>query len=298
MATGSGSYTFAYDPLGRRKQFSDGVSTKDFFYDGLNLLSDGTTSYLNGAGLDEPLQMTASSNTYSYLQDHLGSTTRLVNASSGTLVGRYFYTSYGKLDNQSNPVAANALTYTGREEDGTSLMHYRARYYDPSLEVFISEDPLGDAQRYVGGNPLSFIDPLGLVRRSENGPQSLEGTGSGGVGGGNWSFPTARSIPVQGYTRFVPCQPESFGQPYGTRGTIDLKPTIDQINAGTLKARPYYNKEGILPQQPKGYYNEYRVSHPDSTLQKPGPMRIIQGAGGEMYFSPNHLQSGPIRITP
>jgi len=28
----------------------------------------------------------------------------------------------------------------------------------------VSQDPLGDAQRYVSGNPIRFIDPLGLYK--------------------------------------------------------------------------------------------------------------------------------------
>ena len=51
-----------------------------------------------------------------------------------------------------NPQPANPYTYIGREDDGTGLLYYRARYYDPELEVFLSQDPLGDAQRYVGGS--------------------------------------------------------------------------------------------------------------------------------------------------
>lgn len=83
----------------------------------------------------------------------------------------YDYTSYGKLEgNGSNLPAANPFTYTGREDDGTGLLYYRARYYDPELEVFISQDPLGDKQRYVGGNPLSFNDPLGLEAGYAYGP--------------------------------------------------------------------------------------------------------------------------------
>jgi RHS repeat-associated protein len=61
------------------------------------------------------------------------------------------------------------LTYTGREDDQTGLLYYRARYYDPEAEIFISQDPLGDAQRYVGGNPLSFTDPLGLYKLGTDG---------------------------------------------------------------------------------------------------------------------------------
>jgi uncharacterized protein RhaS with RHS repeats len=44
----------------------------------------------------------------------------------------------------------------------TGYLFYRNRYYDPALGLFIADDPLGDAQRYVGNNPLGFTDPLGL----------------------------------------------------------------------------------------------------------------------------------------
>jgi len=47
--------------------------------------------------------------------------------------------------------------------------YYRARYYHPGLQRFVSEDPLnvlmsGDVNlySYVRENPLSFVDPLGL----------------------------------------------------------------------------------------------------------------------------------------
>ena len=40
----------------------------------------------------------------------------------------------------------NDLLYTGREYDrDTGLYYYRARYYDPEIGRFISEDPLGPA---------------------------------------------------------------------------------------------------------------------------------------------------------
>ncbi len=98
----------------------------------------------------------------SYLQDHQGSTSQLVDSLNGSSKARYDYKSYGKLEgNGNNPQVSNPFTYTGREDDGTGLLYYRARYYDPDLEVFISQDPLGDAQQYVGGNPLKLMDPSG-----------------------------------------------------------------------------------------------------------------------------------------
>ncbi len=49
-----------------------------------------------------------------------------------------------------------------------SMAYYRARYYDPSIGRFISEDPIGfnggiNFYRYVYDNPVNFTDPHGLA---------------------------------------------------------------------------------------------------------------------------------------
>lgn len=57
------------------------------------------------------------------------------------------------------------LQYSGWTRSGR---YYRARYYHPGLQRFISEDPLGFAAgdpnlyAYVGNNPIDRRDPLGL----------------------------------------------------------------------------------------------------------------------------------------
>jgi RHS repeat-associated protein len=60
------------------------------------------------------------------------------------------------------------FAYTGRERDEeTGLYYYRARYYDPAVGRFVSEDPLGFAAgdtnlvRYVGNKTLIARDPMG-----------------------------------------------------------------------------------------------------------------------------------------
>jgi RHS repeat-associated protein len=49
----------------------------------------------------------------------------------------------------------------------TEIPDYRARYYDPAIGRFISEDPIGfrggrNFYAYVGNNPILFRDPSGL----------------------------------------------------------------------------------------------------------------------------------------
>jgi RHS repeat-associated protein len=77
--------------------------------------------------------------------------------------------------------------YTGRENDGTGLYYYRARYYSPSLKRFISEDPMGLAEglneyAYASGNPVLYSDPLGLWTFQLGFSGTGAGFGFGGIG--------------------------------------------------------------------------------------------------------------------
>jgi RHS repeat-associated protein len=167
----SGSVTYKYDALGRRIQRtpSSGVST-NFIYDRQEVVkdinSDGSTiEYLNGPGIDNKIRQkgSTSSTTYYFSQDHLGSTTALT-GTTGKLVERETYDAYGN----SAGSTRTRYGYTGRERDPlTTLLYYRARFYDAQLGRFISEDPIGlvggiNAYAYVENNPLRFADPSGL----------------------------------------------------------------------------------------------------------------------------------------
>jgi RHS repeat-associated protein len=85
----------------------------------------------------------------------------------GSVFGTYAYSAYGETV-PLGPDGGNPLQYTGRENDGTGLYYYRARYYDPVLKRFVREDPIGiegglNLHGYVNGDPLSRIDPFGLA---------------------------------------------------------------------------------------------------------------------------------------
>jgi RHS repeat-associated protein len=167
----SGSVTYKYDALGRRVQSapSSGAST-NFSYDGQEVVldknSDGTAlEYLNGPGIDNKIRQkgASSKSTYYFTQDHLGSTTTLTNT-NGALVERETYDAYGNSAGSAN----TRYGYTGRERDPlTGLLYYRARWYDPQVGRFVSEDPIGLAGgintfAYVSNNPQNATDPSGL----------------------------------------------------------------------------------------------------------------------------------------
>jgi len=116
--------------------------------------------------LDEELSVLRSGTTSYYETDGLGSATSLSNG-AGALAKTYTYDSYGKLT-ASTGTLTNQFQYTGREFDSeTGLYFNRARYYDPQVGRFISEDPVGflggiNKYAYVLNRPTNFSDPSGL----------------------------------------------------------------------------------------------------------------------------------------
>jgi RHS repeat-associated protein len=171
-----GTVNFKYDPLGRRiqKSFTQSgtTTTTDYLYDGPNRLEDVDVNgnllarYVQGKGIDEPLEEIASGTTSYYQQDGLGSVTSL-SSTTGTIGNNtYTYDSYGNTTTSATVV--NPYRYTGREFDTeTGLYYYRARYYDQSVGRFLSEDPSGlgggiNFYSYTGDSPANRKDALGL----------------------------------------------------------------------------------------------------------------------------------------
>ena len=112
--------------------------------------------------------------TYFYHFDGLGSTIAMTNA-SGSIVNKYAYDEYGNVLASVEGVS-NPFKYVGRYgimHDDTGLLYMRARYYDPEVGRFISRDPIGFAggdinlYAYVAANPVTWVDPLGLIKFRE-----------------------------------------------------------------------------------------------------------------------------------
>ncbi|MGB2715553.1 MAG: RHS repeat-associated core domain-containing protein, partial [Vicinamibacterales bacterium] len=192
--SGPVSASFAYDGFGRRRAKTVSGMTTQFLYDGLNPVQElasgtPTANTLTGLGIDEYFRRIDSSTTRYYLADALQSSIALTDG-SGAVQTSYTYESFGGLST-SGSGTPNTIGYTGREADGTGLFYYRARYYDPRLQRFLTEDPVGLAAginvfAYVVNSPTRYIDPLGLKPVAGFGPSGGGGGGAGqGTGGGN-----------------------------------------------------------------------------------------------------------------
>ncbi|MEQ1627965.1 MAG: RHS repeat-associated core domain-containing protein [Nitrospira sp.] len=163
--------SFSYDSFGRRTGKIIQGTTTNFVYDRLNPVQEKagatvTANLLTGLGIDEFLTRTDGAGTRGLLTDALGSTVALGDG-TGTIQTQYTYEPFGYAS-QTGAANTNSYKYTGREDDGTGLYYYRARYYHPRLQRFLSEDPIGfesgsfNLFSYVRANPISFTDPLGL----------------------------------------------------------------------------------------------------------------------------------------
>jgi RHS repeat-associated protein len=165
---------FKYDGTGARLEATRSSVTTRYIYDAAgNLLAEADAAnqiqryYIYGAGL---LAMAEPAGAlYCYHFDATGHTVALTNISKA-IVNKYAYSPFGTIANQEETVA-QPFKFVGQygvmtEDNGWYYM--RARYYDPEVGRFISEDPLGfdggdvNLYAYTSNNPVMFSDPLGL----------------------------------------------------------------------------------------------------------------------------------------
>jgi len=168
---------YKYDPFGRRIRRTAQNKTRVYVYDGDNQIEELNSSgsvvarYTQGLGIDEPIALYRSGKKYYYHADGLGSIVAMTD-NHGTPKASYTYDAFGNDSPPSPPPPPSSVTnpfrHTGRELDSeTGLYYYRARYYDPQVGRFLSEDPIRfrggvDFYTYVGNKPVVFADPFGV----------------------------------------------------------------------------------------------------------------------------------------
>ena len=189
-----------YDPLGRRisktVEVSEGTATHTtqtwYLWHDEKLLAEYQSNgamqkryaYLPGRYLPE--QMEDANGIYTIHGDHL-ETPRAMTDASGNVVWKMHNTAFGDawieddLDEDGNAITLN-IRFPGQYFDLETEMHYNYfRDYAPGLGRYVQSDPIGlkgglNTYRYVNGNPLKYIDPLGLVYGLGRGPYSQTNT--------------------------------------------------------------------------------------------------------------------------
>ena len=139
--------------------------------------------YVHGPGADQPLATEVyplgaaptpgAGSQYYYHADGEGSI-RLLTDANGQIANRYDYDSYGQRLSVIESLPLQPYGWKGREWiPGPNIYYNRARFYDPVLGRFMSQDPLGyeggDSNLYsfAWNNPRNWNDPKGLSALSD-----------------------------------------------------------------------------------------------------------------------------------
>ncbi len=189
MSTGGGA-TYFYNGLGQRiyKSSSNSYVTYDeaghiigeYNYHGPVV---NETLYVG----DIPVAIGTPTAAYFINTDHLN-TPRVITDSNGNFQSFLPFTPFG----DKPPITANnALAYNARfpgqfYDPETGLNNNGFRDYDPSTGRYVESDPIGlnggiNTYGYVGGNPVSEVDTIGLLNEAsiENTKFTIETTGYG-----------------------------------------------------------------------------------------------------------------------
>lgn len=120
---------------------------------------------------DMPVLVSAGRQLYNVYTDQIN-TPRLMTNSSNVAVWSWNADPFGVTEPDSNPAGLGNFTFNlrfpGQYHDNETGLNYNLnRDYDPVTSRYVESDPIGLAggvnnYAYVNGNPLSFMDPMGL----------------------------------------------------------------------------------------------------------------------------------------
>ena len=169
----------AYNYDGQRISKTDNGVITNYYYQGGVLLyttdEDGNKTSQNIIGPQENVIATIryeddGQHAYFYNKDIRTSVTNVVDESGNGVVS-YKYDDYGTTTKYGDEDFYNEVCYTsGVYDQLTGLYYLNARYYNPSMAMFITQDSYRGEQKdygtwnlyaYCGGNPINYVDPSG-----------------------------------------------------------------------------------------------------------------------------------------
>ncbi len=200
----TGITTYWYNALGQRvkKAGQNGIAGQDVTYYVYDLEGRLLGEYdRNGSVIQETVyldnmpvvvlkQEQGRTVAYNVYADHIKTPRVITRASDNTMVWRWDMADpFGAAPPNESPIGLAPFVYNlrfpGQVFDAESGFHYnQARDYSPKDGRYLTSDPIGlaggvNTYSYVSGNPVSKIDPTGLLERCTTGLDILGGGGFG-----------------------------------------------------------------------------------------------------------------------
>jgi RHS repeat-associated protein len=151
--SGGGAVSLTYANTGQDERTGDGSTTFVSGNSGLDrMVTGGTTTYFIRNNTGTLIGEHVGSTSYYYLTDDQGSIVAVISA-SGSVQDRTAYDPYGQVTSSSGSVS-NPYGYAGGYTQGSGLVKFGARYYNPTVGLFTQEDPSGNT-------PANNTDPSG-----------------------------------------------------------------------------------------------------------------------------------------
>jgi RHS repeat-associated protein/uncharacterized repeat protein (TIGR02543 family) len=179
---------YGYNALGQRISKTHTGNTSQYFYDEQGHLTgeyDGTGRLIQEIVWlgDLPIAVfrpaasanstTATIDLYYIHADHLGTPRAITRSGDNKAVWTWESEAFGNSLPDQNPSGLGTFVFNLRfpgqyYDQETGLFYNVFRDYDPTKGKYVESDPIGlkggiNTYGYVGGNPVNFVDPLGLA---------------------------------------------------------------------------------------------------------------------------------------
>ncbi len=167
----------------RSNKTVNGVQTQ-YYHDGMNVINEVKNGELsvNLYGATGYISRKTGDNTPNYFLYNIHTDVTQLANENGTVVKNYDYDAWGTPTKDEGEEIDNPIRYAGEYlDDESGMIYLRARYYQPEVGRFVSEDPAKDGgnwYRYCSENPVMFTDTSGL---SPEVPKWLDWDGDGRV---------------------------------------------------------------------------------------------------------------------
>jgi len=164
---------YTYDIFSRR---SSNVSA-NFLWDGFEEIGTWNLGHLEALKIRarEALLVEIGGRPYAASQDKRGSIIALSDTTTKIASETYRYSAFGetKIFDERGGILprsklGNPWGFCSKSHvDSAGLLYFGARYYDPKIASWLSQDPLGyidgpNTKAFVANDPMQFVDPTGL----------------------------------------------------------------------------------------------------------------------------------------